>query len=36
MADMLEYIGEFGYDGRDPTVAHPKDVSASQPELQPF
>jgi hypothetical protein len=29
LADMLEYIGEFGYDGRDPSVIHPKDVSTS-------
>lgn len=35
LADMLQYIEEFGYDGRDPTVVHPKDVSTSQQELQP-
>jgi hypothetical protein len=26
MADMFEYISEFGYDGGDPTVVLPKDV----------
>jgi hypothetical protein len=29
LADMFGYIGEFGYDGRDPTVVHPKDVGLS-------
>jgi hypothetical protein len=24
---MFEYIGEFGYDGRDPSVVHPNNVS---------
>ncbi|KAI6747667.1 hypothetical protein HG530_015775 [Fusarium avenaceum] len=23
LADMFEYIGDFGYDGRDPTIFHP-------------
>lgn len=27
LADMFEYIGDFGYDGGDPSVVHPKDVS---------
>ncbi|KAM0541179.1 hypothetical protein ACHAPJ_013343 [Fusarium lateritium] len=27
LADMLEYIGEFGYDGGDPDVVYPEDVS---------
>lgn len=35
LADMLEYIAEFGYDGSDPTVVHPKDVSAPQRALRP-
>lgn len=26
-ADMFEYISEFGYDGGDPTVVLPEDVS---------
>jgi hypothetical protein len=26
MADMFEYISEFGYDGSDPSVVLPKDV----------
>ncbi|KAH6685469.1 hypothetical protein F5X68DRAFT_262701 [Plectosphaerella plurivora] len=26
LADMFEYIGEFGYDGGDPTVVLPKDL----------
>ncbi|KZL73585.1 NmrA-like family protein, partial [Colletotrichum tofieldiae] len=25
LADMFEYAGEFGYDGRDPSITHPKD-----------
>lgn len=25
--DMIEYTGEFGYDGGDKTIVHPKDVS---------
>lgn len=28
LADMFEYIGEFGYDGGDPSVFHPQSVSA--------
>lgn len=28
-ADMLEYISDFGYDGGDPSVVHPTDVSSS-------
>lgn len=27
LADMFEYISDFGYDGGDPSVVHPKDVS---------
>lgn len=27
LADMFDYIGEFGYDGHDPSVVYPKDVS---------
>lgn len=27
LADMFEYIGEFGYDGRDPSVVYPDNVS---------
>jgi hypothetical protein len=27
LADMFEYIGEFGYDGGDPDVIYPEDVS---------
>lgn len=27
LADMLEYIGEFGYTGGDPSIVYPKDVS---------
>lgn len=26
-ADMFEYTSDFGYDGGDPSVVHPKDVS---------
>lgn len=26
LADMFGYIGDFGYDGRDPSVVHPKEV----------
>lgn len=27
LADMLEYIGEFGYDGGDPDIVYPENVS---------
>jgi hypothetical protein len=29
IGEMLAYIDEFGYDGSDPTVVHPEDVSNS-------
>jgi hypothetical protein len=29
MGEMLAFMDEFGYDRRDPTVAHPADVSRS-------
>jgi hypothetical protein len=28
LADMFEYIDKFGYDGSDPEVVYPKDVSS--------
>ncbi|KAH7141516.1 hypothetical protein B0J13DRAFT_556951 [Dactylonectria estremocensis] len=31
LADMFEYIGEFGYDGSDPTVVLPKDLGVEVP-----
>lgn len=30
-ADMFEYISEFGYDGGDPSVVHPKDLGVEIP-----
>lgn len=27
LADMFGYISDFGYDGGDPSVVHPKDAS---------
>jgi hypothetical protein len=27
MDDCFAYVNEFGYEGRDPTAVHPKDVS---------
>lgn len=36
LADMFEYIGDFGYDGRDPSVVYPKDVSASTTSKYPL
>ncbi|KAH7183924.1 hypothetical protein DER44DRAFT_834986 [Fusarium oxysporum] len=31
LADMFEYIGEFGYDGRDPTVVDPENLGIDVP-----
>ncbi|KAH8665563.1 hypothetical protein BGZ61DRAFT_538529 [Ilyonectria robusta] len=33
LADMFEYIGDFGYDGGDPSVVHPKDLGLNIPVL---
>ncbi|KAH8749734.1 hypothetical protein F5883DRAFT_580649 [Diaporthe sp. PMI_573] len=31
LADMFEYIGEFGYDGRDPSVVYPDNLGVHVP-----
>ncbi|KAE8389589.1 hypothetical protein BDV23DRAFT_157039 [Aspergillus alliaceus] len=31
LADMFGYIGDFGYDGRDPSVVYPKDLGVPVP-----
>ncbi|KAJ5967484.1 hypothetical protein N7501_003732 [Penicillium viridicatum] len=31
LADMFEYTGEFGYDGRDPSVVHPQSLGVDIP-----
>ncbi|KAF2086486.1 NAD(P)-binding protein [Saccharata proteae CBS 121410] len=31
LAGMFQYIGEFGYDGSDPSIAHPKDLGVEVP-----
>ncbi|EGU84375.1 hypothetical protein FOXB_05108 [Fusarium oxysporum f. sp. conglutinans Fo5176] len=31
LADMFEYIGEFGYDGRDPSVVYPENLGIDVP-----
>ncbi|KAJ5920620.1 hypothetical protein N7516_011478 [Penicillium verrucosum] len=31
LADMFEYIGEFGYDGGDPSVVHPQSLGVDIP-----
>lgn len=36
LADMFEYIGEFGYQGGDPNVVFPADVSISDHEGKPL
>jgi hypothetical protein len=33
LADMYEYIGDFGYHGGDPSVIFPADVSTPVPEV---
>ncbi|KAH9204935.1 hypothetical protein DL95DRAFT_318500 [Leptodontidium sp. 2 PMI_412] len=33
LADMFEYISDFGYDGGDPSVVHPKDLGVEVPVL---
>lgn len=35
LADMFEYIGDFGYHGGDPNVLFPANVSTSEQEVKP-
>lgn len=34
LADMFEYIGDFGYHGDDPSVVFPANVSTSEKETK--